>query len=93
MRSILILILTLAGCTGVHVPTNDGGTPTTDAPGDFCRELYGHQVNAGGRLGIDRADWPCPAWVTSSAQADQCVAFLQIEAGDACEVESCEACP
>lgn len=71
------------------------GCSTSEAPPgtDFCRELYGHQVNAGGRLGIDRADWTCPeAWAGSRAAADVCIAFLQVEASTECEVESCEAC-
>lgn len=98
MRSIpipLFLVLALAGCPEARPIATDGGLPSSDAAAlPFCRELYGHQVNAGGRLGIDRADWACPeAWADARARADACVAFLQIEASSECEVETCEPCP
>lgn len=90
MRSVMLVVL-FSACSGVHTMAPDGGI-ATDAPADFCRELYGHQVNAGGRLGVDRADWPCPTWVRTEADRDLCVDFLRMDAALECEVESCEEC-
>lgn len=85
MRSVLCMVLFL-------VPACSEARPAPDAPADFCHELYGHQVNAGGRLGFDRADWPCPTWVRTEADRDRCVDFLRMDAALECEVETCGEC-
>ena len=95
MRYVLLFLLALAGCSGVHT-VSDAGAPSDaavapDALAGFCREIFGYQVNEGGRLGFHRADWPCPAIVVDRASFDACVAFLQTTARTEREVETCEA--